>query len=154
MWISLILRLRRVCIQEWQALFLNCPLCQCNSPKHEYGYLATLKYGQGMLLSRFIIGNPKSVKPDIWWKEESYGCNIHLLEVHYFYLSKLHYMQYNVVPSRLFLRDCLWYLLGVKPVPNLWDKWKLDKLEPPDMRKDEKIKKDASKGTHDPVYSS
>lgn len=38
------------------------------------------------------------------------------------------------------------HLSGVKPVPHLWDKWKLDRLEPPDMRKGEKIKKDASKG--------
>ncbi|KAK3752188.1 hypothetical protein QZH41_007019 [Actinostola sp. cb2023] len=36
---------------------------------------------------------------------------------------------------------------GVRPVPQLWDTWKLDKLEPLDMRKDEKIKKDASKVT-------
>ncbi|XP_048575767.1 protein FAM227A isoform X2 [Nematostella vectensis] len=39
------------------------------------------------------------------------------------------------------------WMVGVKPVPRSWERWKLDALEPTDMRKDEKIKKDASKGS-------
>lgn len=36
--------------------------------------------------------------------------------------------------------------LGTKPVPRIWDKWNFKALEPKDMRKDEQIKQDASKG--------
>jgi len=36
--------------------------------------------------------------------------------------------------------------LGTKPVPRIWDKLNLKALEPKDMRKDEQIKQDASKG--------
>lgn len=36
--------------------------------------------------------------------------------------------------------------LGTKSVPRIWDKWNLKALEPNDMRKDEQIKQDASKG--------
>ena len=37
-------------------------------------------------------------------------------------------------------------VLGTKPVPRVWEKWNLKGLEPTDMRKDEQIKQDASKG--------
>lgn len=36
--------------------------------------------------------------------------------------------------------------LGTKPVPRIWNKWNFKALEPRDMRKDEQIKQDASKG--------
>ena len=38
------------------------------------------------------------------------------------------------------------FSLGTKPVPRIWDKWSFKGLEPKDMRKDEQIKQDASKG--------
>lgn len=38
------------------------------------------------------------------------------------------------------------FSLGTKPVPRIWDKWNFKGLEPKDMRKDEQIKQDASKG--------
>ena len=38
---------------------------------------------------------------------------------------------------------------GTKPVPRVWEKWNLAGLEPRDMRKDEQIKKDASKGAEE-----
>ena len=38
------------------------------------------------------------------------------------------------------------FSLGTKPVPRIWDKWNFKGLEPQDMRKDEQIKQDASKG--------
>ena len=38
------------------------------------------------------------------------------------------------------------FSLGTKPVPRIWDKWNFKELEPQDMRKDEQIKQDASKG--------
>lgn len=38
------------------------------------------------------------------------------------------------------------FSLGTKPVPRIWDKWNFKGLEPNDMRKDEQIKQDASKG--------
>lgn len=45
------------------------------------------------------------------------------------------------------------WIAGTKPVPRMWDKWNFKALEPKDMRKDEQIKQDASKGSlvHLPV---
>ncbi|XP_020608681.1 protein FAM227B-like, partial [Orbicella faveolata] len=39
------------------------------------------------------------------------------------------------------------WIAGTKPVPRIWDKWNFKALEPKDMRKDEQIKQDASKGS-------
>lgn len=39
------------------------------------------------------------------------------------------------------------WIAGTKPVPRIWDKWNVKALEPKDMRKDEQIKQDASKGS-------
>jgi len=39
------------------------------------------------------------------------------------------------------------WINGTKLVPRIWDKWNLKGLEPKDMRKDEQIKQDASKGS-------
>lgn len=39
------------------------------------------------------------------------------------------------------------WIAGTKPVPRIWDKWNFKGLEPKDMRKDEQIKQDASKGS-------
>lgn len=39
------------------------------------------------------------------------------------------------------------WITGTKSVPRIWDKWNLKALEPNDMRKDEQIKQDASKGS-------
>lgn len=39
------------------------------------------------------------------------------------------------------------WIAGTKPVPRLWAKWNFKALEPKDMRKDEQIKQDASKGS-------
>ncbi|KAK2557248.1 Protein FAM227A [Acropora cervicornis] len=39
------------------------------------------------------------------------------------------------------------WIAGTKPVPRMWDRWNFKSLEPKDMRKDEQIKQDASKGS-------